>query len=449
MNLDISYRSLIRIALPLSLGAFVQFIVVLTDNLFLSDVGAYAINSAGNGGLLYITAVMLATGLASGVQILIARRKGEGRIEDIARWFGAGMRTVMGLAVLIFLLFRLFDAYAYQHWIRDVQLREMMREFLDIRLFGLFVYFPTLILNSLFIGIARTRILTWTMVLTAGVNIVFDYFLIYGHAGFPEMQHRGAALATFIAECSGLVFMIASTAYLFRPQKGILQLNLFNGLFTRQVGMFRKLITLSAPLMLQQVLVLGTWTFFFFLVEKIGVMELKVSHLVRNMYMLAFVAIYGIGFTTRTVVSTLIAEKRQPAIGTALKRLILMNVTGSLILCHGLILYPDFIASFFFSAQSAGYEALVKSFQVAFFVVLLFSVSGIFLNTVEGSGRTRDGLLIEIGSVSFYLLAVYYVTVVSPSPIHIVWMTDYIYFGVLGVLSLLYLRFSNWKYHQV
>lgn len=444
-QLDISYRSLLNIALPLSLGAFVQFLVVLTDNLFLSEVGQDAINGAGNGGLLYITAVMLATGLSSGVQIFIARRKGAQRLDEVGQWFGAGMRTVLGLAIILYLVFLLFDAFAYEHWLDSAEITAVMSEFMRVRTLGFFVFFPTLILNSFYIGMAQTRILSVTMVLTAGVNILFDWLLIFGIGIFPELQHQGAALATLIAEFTGLTFLVLYTIRRFRGA----EVQLGKGLFTRRKGLWRALLRLSVPLMLQQVLTMATWSYFFFMVEKIGGTELKVSHVVRNMYMLAFVAIYGVGYTARTVVSTLIAEERQAELHTAIKRLILLNLAGSFLLCHGLWLYPEFIAGLFFEEGSAGFTGLIKSFHIVFFIVLLFSITGIFHNTVEGSGRTRAGLLIELISVSFYLYAVYLLTIVYPSPIHLVWSSDFVYFGGIGVLSLLFLWRSNWKYTQL
>jgi putative MATE family efflux protein len=444
-QLDISYRSLLNIALPLSLGAFVQFLVVLTDNLFLSEVGQDAINGAGNGGLLYITAVMLATGLSSGVQIFIARRKGAQRLDEVGQWFGAGMRTVLGLAIILYLVFLLFDAFAYEHWLDSAEITAVMSEFMRVRTLGFFVFFPTLILNSFYIGMAQTRILSVTMVLTAGVNILFDWLLIFGIGIFPELQHQGAALATLIAEFTGLAFLVLYTIRRFRGA----EVQLGKGLFTRRKGLWRALLRLSVPLMLQQVLTMATWSYFFFMVEKIGGTELKVSHVVRNMYMLALVAIYGVGYTARTVVSTLIAEERQAELHTAIKRLILLNLAGSFLLCHGLWLYPEFIAGLFFEEGSAGFTGLIKSFHIVFFIVLLFSITGIFHNTVEGSGRTRAGLLIELISVSFYLYAVYLLTIVYPSPIHLVWSSDFVYFGGIGVLSLLFLWRSNWKYTQL
>jgi Na+-driven multidrug efflux pump len=86
---------------------------------------------------------------------------------------------------------------------------------------------------------------------------------------------------------------------------------------------------------------------------------------------------------------------------------------------------------------------------VVFFAVLIFSVTSILLNTIEGSGRTKQAMRIEILTIAIYLVAVYYVTIVNPQEIHVIWMTDYLYFGLLGAASWLYLRYSNWKFTSV
>ena len=72
------YKGLLLIALPISIGTFVQFLVLLTDNYFLARVSEAAINGAGNAGLTYLTIGMAIFGSATGLQILVARRKGEG-----------------------------------------------------------------------------------------------------------------------------------------------------------------------------------------------------------------------------------------------------------------------------------------------------------------------------------------------------------------------------------
>ena len=43
--------------------------------------------------------------------------------------------------------------------------------------------------------------------LRAGLNIAFDYILIYGKLGFPALGIKGAAIGTTIAEYLGAIFI--------------------------------------------------------------------------------------------------------------------------------------------------------------------------------------------------------------------------------------------------
>ena len=64
-RLNTSLPNLLRIAVPISLGSLVQFLVVLTDNFFLSRAGEVHINGAGNAGLVYLTFTMAIMGEVS------------------------------------------------------------------------------------------------------------------------------------------------------------------------------------------------------------------------------------------------------------------------------------------------------------------------------------------------------------------------------------------------
>lgn len=442
--LSIGYKSILSIALPLSLGAFVQFLVVLTDNYFLSRVSENSINGAGNGGLLYITAIMLGVGLGGGTQILIARRNGSGDFTSVGIIFGTSLRISIIAGAICWLIFRGLDQYAFQYWLKSEDILQSMREFMDIRTFGFFVYIPTLIINSLYMGIGKTRILTLSMGLVAGMNILLDWLLIFGNGGFPAMGHQGAALGTLIAEICGLIFISLYTWRTFKNH----HFELWKGMTVMNATVRSQIIKLSLPLVIQQIIALATWSCFYFLVEKVGSTPLKISHIVRNGYLLAFVAIMGISQTTRTIVSTLIAQGRQSELRLAVKRLMTINLIGAFVLCHWMIFYPQPIAAMFFD-NITDQEQLSLTFRIVFFAIMMASVVLILLNIIEGSGKTKAGMFIEITCISIYLFFVYLTTVFTQQPIHIIWMTDYIYFGSLGIISILYLRRSNWRYNTI
>lgn len=64
-------------------------------------------------------------------------------------------------------------------------------EFLDWRVFGFFFSFVNVMFRALFIGITRTKVLTLNAVLMAMTNVLLDYLLIFGHAGFLRWAFKG------------------------------------------------------------------------------------------------------------------------------------------------------------------------------------------------------------------------------------------------------------------
>ena len=107
----------------------------------------------------------------------------------------------------------------------------------------------------------------------------------------------------------------------------------------------------------------------FFFVERVGMMELKVSHLTRNAFMLAFVVCTGFGQTTRTVVSTLIGEGRQQDLPRALLALVVE-------LPRGVVFDPQlrgckWIAGHFFDRveEPVGHAAMADTLGTAWIAI--------------------------------------------------------------------------------
>ena len=443
-GVNTGFFQMIAVALPLSLGAFVQFLVLLTDNYFLSQVSEAAINGAGIAAMMYITATMFAAGLASGTQIFIARKFGENKDHELSAYFAGGLSAGIVLSLVLVGLLYLVAHFFLGSWLNDPAVFEVAKEFLNLRLIGFVFYTVTLTFVAFYVGITKTAILIASTLLTSVINIVLDYGLIFGNLGLPQMGSNGAAIATVIAEFVGTGFLVS---YTFGVGYGK-TFGLFKSMFNKPFEKSKDIIKLSVPLMFQQVLALATWTLFFFMVEKIGATALKVSNVIRSFYMLAFVIVMGVGQTTRTYVSSLIAENRQVDLRSTLWKLIGINVLGVTLLCHGFVLYPEFISSFFFDDPEKGIQ-LIKSLRVIFLSVIIFSFGSVWLNAIEGSGKTKVALAAEVVSILVYLLLVYQLTITHPQPIHIVWMSDYLYFGVLAALSGLFLAFGNWKHNTI
>lgn len=442
--IDIRPLAIVKVALPIALGTFVQFVIVFTDNLFLSKVSSTAMNAAGNSGLLYATLIMTVVGITSGAQILIARRSGEGNKNETGEILANTVVLCLGLAVVLCAILCFVLPELLSFWIRSESLALTMTEFMKMRSPGILFYSGSLAFNAFFVGIARTRILLFTTIVVSLTNVGLNYVLIYGEFGFPEMGVQGAALASVIAEFSSLVVMITYTfKSKFNTEYGLSQ-----HFANPPIKHSRAIIKLGLPLAGQQTLAVMTWTVFFFFVEKLGEIELKVSHIMRSLYILCFVSVFGFSQTTKTYISTLIGQGRQKEMGTVIKRLIMLNVGGVLLMSHGLVLYPEALAGLF-TEDEATIQLTKQTMLVVWISVLIHAFSSILLNTLEGSGLTKKALQIEIVSIVFYLVLSWYMTIEAPQPIHIVWMNDFLYFAILGLLSFWVLKRSNWRYNQV
>ncbi|NNE54876.1 MAG: hypothetical protein HKN32_02565, partial [Flavobacteriales bacterium] len=207
-EIDISYRGILKVAIPISLGSFVQFLVVITDNFFLSKVHMNAMNGAGNSALLYITLLMFAIGLSSAVQILVARRHGEGKFVEAGETLANGF-WIMLLSGFVLSGILFWANHSLLPLITSSpEVLDNMNRFLDIRALGLILYPIVLMIIAFYSGIARTLVMFFATLITAGVNIFLDWVLIFGNLGAPQLGLEGAAWATVSAEVSALIFLI-------------------------------------------------------------------------------------------------------------------------------------------------------------------------------------------------------------------------------------------------
>ena len=100
--LDLKYKTILRVAVPLMVSSFIQSIVLITDASFISRYSTLAFDAVGNGGLIYVTMYMALAGMGDGAQIIIARRIGQENTNAIGRIFGTSILTHFIIAFFLF-----------------------------------------------------------------------------------------------------------------------------------------------------------------------------------------------------------------------------------------------------------------------------------------------------------------------------------------------------------
>ena len=429
-------RSILKVAIPMSLGAFIQFAVVFTDNYFVAQLDGKAMSAVSYIGLAYVTLVMITTGISSALQIIIARRMGESQTALIPPILQNALALSIIVASIQFILLYFITPIILPKIIDDILIVQYMNEFIQFRAWGFWFYTPTLMLQGLWTGIAKTKPVLYTMLITSITNIILDYFLVLGVGIFPKWGIGGAAIATLISEIASFVFLFLYTSKQENPH--------FQKKWAWNNAIQVQILKLGLPIVFQMLIALGVWMTFYTLVENRGAPSLQSAFIVRNMYMLCWVSVMGFSSATRTYISTLIAEKAQNKINATIWKMIGFNVVGVLLLSHGLWLYPHWIAEQF-SQDPVVIALSVKSMTIILPAILIYCFTSILLAVVEGSGHTMAGFWIELmtsfGYLGFIFWAVYYTQWEAP----LLWTADYVYFVLLGIGSGYFLLKFPWR----
>ena len=434
-----SYRKIWDISLPIILSLVAQNVVNVTDTAFLGRVGEVELGAAALAGLFYISLFMLGFGFGIGAQILIARRNGEKNYADIGRITDNSLYFLTFLGLLLFLVIKFFSPYMLRPMIASDAVYSASLDFLQYRIYGLFFAFANVLLRSFYIGTTNTRVLTYNALIMAGVNVLLDYVLIFGHLGFPAMGIKGAAIASVIAELASAIFFFTYTFH----RVNLHHYNLFRfGRFDWKV--VRTTLEISVFVMLQYFLSLAGWFVFFMIIEKMGERPLAISNIIRSAYIVLMIPVFAFGSTTNSLVSNVIGQGRPDYVIPLIKKVALMNF----ILIGSVVLVSAFIPRILISVYTSDPELIsqtIPSFYVVMSALLLFSFSSILFNGVSGTANTATALLIEFATIAVYLIVAWVLAVRMNLEIELVWTSEYIYFMVLSLLSFLYLKSGKWR----
>lgn len=434
-----TYRNIWDISYPIIISLVAQNLINVIDTAFLGRVGEVELGASAIAGLFYISLFMLGFGFGTGAQILMARRNGEKNYCDIGKIFNNSIYFLLVLGLALFFIIKIFSPVFLKSFISSPAIYAATHEFLRFRIYGIFFAFMNVIFRAFYISVTKTHMLTFAAVLMAVVNIILDYLLIFGNWGFPKMGIAGAGLASSIAEGSAALFFLFLTLRTVDIRK--------YGLFKRgkpDLAVVKKTLEISVYVMMQNFASLGGWFVFFMIVEHMGERTLAISNIIRSIYMVMMIPIWGFSSAVNTLVSNSLGAKHPDKVIPIIIKASKMSFLSILAVIAASLLIPRLIISIYTSDPGL-ISATVPTLYVILGAMILFSVTMMMFSGVSGTANTHIAMAIELFTIAVYLVAAYLLAVVFRQRIEVVWLCEYIYFIILGSLSMLYLRTGKWR----
>jgi putative MATE family efflux protein len=416
-----------------------QNIIMVTDTAFMGRVGEIELGAAAIGGVYFHVLFMLGFGFATGMQILIARRKGENNLTSIGPVMETGLLFLWTLAAILIVGSQWLTPNIMPGVINHQSLLQPSINFLNIRVYGLIFVFVNVSFRAFHVGTTNTRPLTYGSVIMAASNVVLDYLLIFGKAGFPEMGLEGAALASVISEAVEAIYFIV---YNSRSKiRKTYRLFYFKNV---DFKLLKHTLNISIFVMLQYFISLSTWFIFFIVIEKTGEQNLASSNIIRSIYSFITIPIWAYAAVTSSFVSSAIGEGCAEQVTAIIAKVVKISFITSLIITLGMgILAKQALMIY------TNNEELINLSLLSMYAILganiIFSCSCVSFNGVSGTGKTKIAMFIEIISLSFYMTALYLLVHFFPENVALAWLSEFVYWLVLLILALLYLRFGKWR----
>jgi len=385
------FKKTFVLAIPIMIQNGISNAVGLVDNLMVGSQGTEAIVAVSIAGQLMFVFWLALFGAMSGPGIFGAQYYGNGNIEGVRdvfriKFLEALICAVLGIAIFIFFDDFLLGLYmkGQSEDIDPVLAMDLGKEYLRIMLVGI----PFIVITQVYATSLRETDESFKPmvagVVSVIVDIVFNYFLIFGKFGFPKLGVAGAAYATVLARIAEFLVLVV-WAHIRKSKHEFLR-----GIY-RTLKINRAIITpilvKSIPIMLNEFLWAGSVAFMTQCYSYRGLdvlAGLNISNAICNLLNVVFIAMGGaVGIVIGQMLGAGEFEKAKRS------SIALMWFTGSI--CSVLTIILIGISGWFPTLYST--TEVSKKMATDFIIVtaLFFPVQG-FLNalyfTLRSGGKT-------------------------------------------------------------
>ena len=198
-NLNQRMRLFISIFLPILIYQLANFSASFVDTTMTGQYDTLHLAGVSMATSLWIPFFDLLIGIVSALVPIIGHHLGQGKKEKIASDFYQFIYLSLGLSLILFALVFVGAPLVLAHLGLEPLVEGVAKNYLWYLALGIIPLLLFSTIRSLFDALGLTKLSMYLMLLLLPLNGTFNYALIYGAFGFPEMGGAGAGLGTSLA----------------------------------------------------------------------------------------------------------------------------------------------------------------------------------------------------------------------------------------------------------
>lgn len=439
------YREVAMVCFPLVMSMAAITVMEFTDRVFLSNYSLDAISAVAPAGIAAFLILSFFSGVAGYTSIFIAQYSGAGTHKrvGVALWQGLYFSLCSGILIALAVTLIAKPLFALAGHATEVQRLEVI--YFKILGWGSIFYIGNHALSGFFAGRGITRPVMIINAIGMVFNIPLDYALINGIWIFPELGITGAAIATVVSW--GLITLLFSCMIFSRGNHKAYLIRY--GRYDRDI--FSRLLRFGIPGGLQFSLDVLAFTFFVFMVGRIGKTELAVSNIIISINSLAFMPAMGFSYGVSALVGQALGRQQPKEATLAAWSAIHILLAYTFIIDFLFLFAPGLVLSVFIPAgQAADYAIVMETGIVLLRIVAAYifmdALYMILSGVLKGAGDTYF-IMWSIGCVSLFvmILPVYIGIEIFQQGIHYAWMCVLMFITSLFIVTSARYKQGKWK----
>lgn len=385
------------LGLPLIGSHLARMAIGISDTVMVGRYSVEALAALVVASSLLNVLFFLGMGFGVGVMGPIATAVAAGRETEVRRLARMALWLSMMFALLMQPLFWFSEPILLALGQEPV-IAATAQDYLRIAGIGLLPMLVALTLNSYLAALERTQVVLWVTLLGLPVNIAFNWVLIFGNLGAPELGVRGAAIASVSVQMIQIVLLIVYAMWLPATRR----FQLFARFWRPDWSALATTFSIGMPIGLTLVAEGGLFTASNLMMGWIGTIELAAQGIALQLASIAFMVPLGLSQAATVRIGQakgLISPDRMRDAGVAAIWLSLFFVAITILM---FLTIPRFLAELYLDPTDPQTPAIIAVAAMLLFYAALFqladSLQVVGLGLLRGVHDTRVPMWIALFS---------------------------------------------------
>jgi len=196
-----------KVTIPASVGSLFQTFYNLVDTWFAGRISAEAIAAIAKSFPIYFTIIAIGVGLTAGTNTLIGNNLGANNKKKASLFIAQSIIFAIFLSVLVTIFGLNVSDFLLSLMGSDLDGIILSRQYLDIIFYGTIIVLIQISLNGTLNAQGDTKSYRNVLIFTFFLNIFLNPLFIFGYGFVPAFGIAGLAIATVVAQFTGLIYL--------------------------------------------------------------------------------------------------------------------------------------------------------------------------------------------------------------------------------------------------